>query len=78
MPRIRPVALLVSMGLLLAACSGGESPSPSVASPAPSGSADASASVAPPAPSGEPIRIGVIDMISGANAQIGTLRGPAL
>ena len=72
MPRIRPVALLVSMGLLLAACSGGESPSPSVASPAPSGSADASASVAPPAPSGEPIRIGVIDMISGANAQIGT------
>ncbi|HET9880014.1 MAG TPA: ABC transporter substrate-binding protein [Candidatus Limnocylindria bacterium] len=72
MPRIRPLALLVSMGLLLAACSGGESPSPSVASQAASGSADASASEAPPEPSGEPIRIGVIDMISGANAQIGT------
>lgn len=70
MPRIRPLALLVSMGLLLAACSGGESPSASVASQAASGSADASE--APQEPSGEPIRIGVIDMITGANAQIGT------
>jgi len=58
---------------MLAACTGTTtSPSASAETPggSPDNSAEASASIA--APSGDPIQLGIIDMFSGPNAQIGT------
>lgn len=73
MTRPRPLALAVAACTLLAACTGGPT-SPSASAQAsggsPDGSAEATTSVAPP--TGEPIQLGVIDMFSGNNAQIGT------
>jgi len=62
MRRLGP--LIVMAALLVTACTGGSS------TPAPA-SAAASSSASPAAPSGEAIKLGLIDMLSGANAQIG-------
>jgi branched-chain amino acid transport system substrate-binding protein len=69
MRRLGP--LVVIAAVVIAACSGGSTPSPGASSPPASPSAPASGSGSPAAPSGEAIKLGLIDMLSGANAQIG-------
>lgn len=79
MRRLGP--LVVIAALAVAACSSGSTPSPAASSPSASASAQPSAPASAAAsgaaassnasPSGEAIKFGLIDMMSGANAQIG-------